>query len=103
MSTIQSPVFPSINIEKPGLPSLPGETSAASKGEFSKHLQEFIGDVNSLQQKADKLTTDYAAGRQNDLHGTMIASEQASISFRLLANVRNRVLEAYREMMRMGA
>ena len=59
--------------------------------------------LQSQQVQAEQLADGYAKGTQNDLHGTMIAVEKAHISLKLLANVRNRALEAYREIMRMGA
>jgi flagellar hook-basal body complex protein FliE len=42
-------------------------------------------------------------GTHDDVHGTLIAMQEADISLRFAANVRNRVIEAYREVMRMGA
>ncbi len=70
---------------------------------FADRLREFVGEVDQTQKAAHTAADEYAAGRRNDLHGTMISMSQADITLRLLANVRNRVLEAYREIMRMGA
>jgi len=44
---------------------------------------------------------DVAAGRNKDLHGAVLAMEKADVQFRLLAQVRNKVIDAYREIMRM--
>ena len=55
--------------------------------------------VESAEHKAEE----FAVGHHNDIHGTMIATEQAEISLHLLANVRNRVVDLYREVMRMGS
>lgn len=92
-------------IARPGMgaatptPNL-GEARTVS---FAETVREAVSEVNRTQAQAAEAATQYAEGKQNDLHGTMIAMAQADISLRLVANVRNRVIEAYREIMRMGA
>lgn len=86
--------IPEIRTERP---------EGASGQSFADRLRELVSDVDQTQKTAETVADDYAAGRRHDLHGTMIAMSQADITLRLLANVRNRVLEAYREIMRMGA
>src|SRR4029078_4155019 len=68
---------------------------------FVHQLQNAIADVNAHQHQASQVSEAYANGDRNDLHGTMIALEQADITLRFAANVRNRLVEAYREVMRM--
>jgi flagellar hook-basal body complex protein FliE len=70
---------------------------------FSDHVADFVAGTNRLQQGAQYKAEEFAVGHQNDIHGTMIATEQAEISLHLLANVRNRVVDLYREVMRMGS
>lgn len=76
---------------------------AGESTDFSAKLREVLNDANDTQVKAEKVAEDYASGKQNDLHGTMISMAQADVSLRLVANVRNRAIEAYREIMRMGS
>jgi flagellar hook-basal body complex protein FliE len=83
-------------IERPAIP----ETGGTS---FGDSLRSIAASADEHSRASSGLAQEYAAGRQNDLHGTMIAGAQADISFRLLASVRNRCIEAYREVMRMGA
>jgi flagellar hook-basal body complex protein FliE len=83
-------------IERPAV----NETGGTS---FGERLREVAQSADDHSRSAEALANEYAAGQQNDLHGTMIAGAQADISFRLLASVRNRCVEAYREVMRMGA
>jgi flagellar hook-basal body complex protein FliE len=71
--------------------------------QFSDQLKNFVGEVDALQKQAETKSENFANGKSNDIHGTMIAVEQADISLHLLANVRNRVIEMYREVMRMGS
>jgi flagellar hook-basal body complex protein FliE len=93
-----------IGANKPaaGAPSTEGvgESQAA---DFTGKLREALNEANSTQKQAETAAADYASGKQNDLHGTMITMAQADISLRLVSNVRNRVIEAYREVMRMGS
>jgi flagellar hook-basal body complex protein FliE len=70
---------------------------------FADHLEDFVSGVDKTQKTAEYRAEEFAVGHQNDIHGTMIAVEQAEISLHLLANVRNRVVDLYREVMRMGS
>lgn len=70
---------------------------------FSDQLSQFVQGVDQVQKSAQAQADEFAVGRTNDIHNTMIDVEQAEISLRLLTNVRNRVVELYREVMRMGA
>jgi flagellar hook-basal body complex protein FliE len=81
----------------------PSAPSATSGVDFSSKLREALNEANETQVKAQQAADDYASGKQNDLHGTMITMTEADVSLRLVSNVRNRVIEAYREVMRMGS
>lgn len=81
----------------------PQGSGQAEGPHFGERLREMLEDVNQRQVDADTAATEYANGERNDLHGTMITMEQADISLRLLSNVRTRLVDAYREVMRMGA
>jgi len=85
-------------LAQPNVPSAPGPGVS-----FSDKVARLVESTNDTQVHAEQVATDYANGSQNDLHGTMIAMAEADISFRLLASVRNKCLDAYREIMRMGA
>ena len=84
--------------------SLPAVSSPEPSGSsFGELLSEFAQDVNSAQGAAETASNDFAEGRSDDIHGTMIKLQEADVKLRLLGNVRNRALEAYREIMRMGS
>ncbi len=70
---------------------------------FSERLSEFVQGVDEQLRTTEQMTNDFADGKQNNIHGTMLSIQKADVSLRLLANVRNKVIEAYREVMRMGA
>ena len=60
-----------------------------------------LNNVNALEQESAKITEDFIAGRTDNIHSVMIASEKASISLQFVMEVRNKVIEAYQEIMRM--
>ena len=69
---------------------------------FGQTLQAALGQVSDLQQKAGEQTRAFAAGQTSDIHSVMIASEQASVALQLTAQVRNKIVDAYQEVMRMS-
>jgi flagellar hook-basal body complex protein FliE len=80
------------------------ETTPANeggKGDFGAHLNNALGEVNELQQKADQAIQQLVGEGKGDLQDTMVALEKADVSFRLMMQIRNKVLEAYQEIMRM--
>jgi flagellar hook-basal body complex protein FliE len=80
------------------------ETNAAkdgNKADFGAHLSQALGEVNELQQKADHAIQQLVGEGKGDLQETMVALEKADVSFRLMMQIRNKVLEAYQEIMRM--
>lgn len=77
----------------------PGGTGGTKS--FGALLEDSLTQVNSLQQQADVAITDLASGGPTTLHDTMIALEKADLSFRLMMQVRNKIVEAYQEIVRM--
>ena len=73
----------------------------APRTSFSSMLQRSVAEVNQLQNQADGSIEQLIVGRSRNLHETMIALEKADISFRLMMEVRNKIIEAYQEIMRM--
>lgn len=72
-----------------------------SNKNFGEFLTEALGEVNSLQQDAAKASFDLAAGKLQDISQVTIAAEKASIAMQLTMQVRNKVIDAYQEVMRM--
>lgn len=79
-----------------GTPELTGDG-----GSFGTLLQQAVDRVNGLQQNADAAARSFALGQAPSVHDTMIAMEKADVSLRLTTKVRNKVVEAYQEIMRM--
>ena len=80
------------------LQSASGSAPAAS---FSETLSQVLGEVNGLQQKADQLVARLAAGDIENVHDVIIAQQEAAIAFRLIQEVRDKLVAAYQELMRM--
>ncbi|MBN22282.1 MAG: flagellar hook-basal body complex protein FliE [Bdellovibrionaceae bacterium] len=68
---------------------------------FGDLLSESIEKVNIHQKDADAAIEKLVSGRTKNVHETMLAVEKAEVSLKLMTQVRNKVLEAYREIMRM--
>ena len=79
-----------------------GQAHGKSEKTFGRILKESIEEVNRLQGEADKAIEDLATGETKNIHETMIAMEKAEVSFKLMLQVRNKILDAYQEVMRMG-
>lgn len=86
----------------PRAPMISKQTSPLPSASFEQMLQKSLGDVNQLQHEADKAVAALASGQDQDIHNTMITMEKADIAFRLLMQVRNKVMSAYETIMRMG-
>ena len=86
--------------------SFPGEKIASERseaqnilGDFQKILKRSVEEVDSLAKEANHSAEEMVAGRM-DVHQAMIAMEKAGISFRLMVQVRNKMMAAYEEIMR---
>ena len=90
---------PGLDLTSPGAAS----TSAATSGgdSFSNVLGGLIQEVSDKQTAANDSVTGLLSGKNVSLHQTMISIEEASVSFQLMVEVRNRLLDSYQELMRM--
>lgn len=68
---------------------------------FSEVLKNAVNEVNSLGQQSSELKAQLLTGQVQDLHQVMIAAEKAGLAFQLTVQIRNKVVEAYQEIMRM--
>jgi len=60
-----------------------------------------IGGANADQYEAERAADEFAAGRLSNIHDVLISAEKAAMSLRLTLEVRNKIVDAYREIMRM--
>ena len=73
----------------------PPETS------FGEVLKESLAEVNDLQVQAKSAAADLVSGRGGEMHDVMIQLKEAQVSFEMVMAVRNKVIDAYQEVMRM--
>jgi len=76
----------------------PVEGGTKSFGEF---LTQALGEVNKLQNDSAQANFDLAAGKLQDVSQVTIATEKANIAMQLTMQVRNKMIDAYQEVMRM--
>ena len=84
-----------ITLEKPD-----GEKQSGGNT-FGSVLKDAILDINKLQNDADKTIAKVQLEDASSIHEAMIALEKAGISFQVMMQVRNKILDAYQEVMRM--
>ncbi len=82
-----------------GIQKLPaGKIEGESFGDIFKNM---ISETNDLQNKAADIAQQFAMGEVTDIHDVMIAAEKAGVSFELVMEIRNKLIDAYQEFMRM--
>ena len=67
---------------------------------FKETMQGFLKDVNSMQVKADQSIEKMAAGEITDVHQVMSTVQEANVAFNMMMEIRNKVMDAYQEVMR---
>lgn len=73
----------------------------AGGSSFSQMLSSSLEKVNTDQHQADSAIKEMVAGRSKNIHETMLTVERADASLKMMMQVRNKILEAYKEVMRM--
>lgn len=95
----------SISLFKPTqitpMASTPKLNSFEAQQSFGDFLKSAIESVNQDQKASDVLTEKLIRGEDVELHDIMIASQKASITLNTTLEIRNKVVEAYQEIMRM--
>ncbi len=72
-----------------------------SKASFEDIFKNALDQVNDLQLQADEYDRLFATGQVDNIHQVMIASEKAEIAMQFTLSIRNKILDAYKEIMRM--
>jgi len=95
------------DLQVKGISSPPLEKAGSEKrvahdpvSDFKKILSQSVEEVNGLLTTADHSAQEMVAGRM-DIHQAMVAIEQANVSFLLLLQVRNKMMEAYQQIMQL--
>ena len=78
-----------------------GGSSRTNGSSFKEMCSDYLEEVSSLQKEAGDMAGKVATGEVDNLHGIVIALNEADVSFRLMMQVRNKLVSAYEEIMRM--
>lgn len=79
----------------------PGASSKDAGPSFADTLKEAVGNVNQLHLDSDKKMQELSTGKTDDIAGVMLAAEKADIALRAMVQVRNKIIDAYQEIMKM--
>lgn len=111
VSSLQNPLLTQINaptrtdsptgpVKLPGI-STTTESTTAQPGGFGKMFEQLISSVDAKESQAQSITRDVLLGKNDQVHQSMIAMQEANVAFQLMVQVRNKVVESYQELMRM--
>lgn len=80
----------------------PSVGTPAKAGDFAEMLHNALGEVNRAQLDSQKADQMLAQGKLANVHDAVIAAEKASLTLEMTVQLRNKILEAYQEIMRMN-
>jgi flagellar hook-basal body complex protein FliE len=102
LSRLQPPTrtdSPEGPVKLPGI--TPQQGGPDQTGSFGRVFDQMISAVDAKQDEAAAVTRDVLLGKNDQLHQSVIAMQEASVAFQLMVEVRNKVVESYQELMRM--
>lgn len=80
-------------------PAGPGQGAQKAEGpSFQQLLKRELDEVNQLQQDAEQAVNELATGQRDDIEGVILATQKADTAFRMLLQVRNKMMAAYDEV-----
>lgn len=85
----------------PVAPLAPPPVSGGEGGEFHNVLSSAIQEVEGARASAAQTVNQFLSGEGEDLHSTILASQRADLEFQMFLQVRNKVVSAYQEVMKM--
>lgn len=98
----RSSALQDLRVETPGAGSIGGGVEKPSGGGFADSLQSALASVNDTQIRASDMTEGFERGQVTDVAQVMLARQEAGVAFEATLQVRNKLLSAYQDIMRMG-
>ena len=95
---VESVAFPALSVDLPQA----SRASSGVTGDFAYWMGQELTQVNDKLLQADELVRKLALGEVDNVHQVMIALDQARLSFQLLTQVRNKLLDSYQDILRMS-
>ncbi len=77
------------------------ETGKTDQKDFGDTISDFLKAVNDSQKESASKVQDVITGRSENLHEAMVAMEESQLSFKLMLEIRNKLLESYQELQRL--
>jgi flagellar hook-basal body complex protein FliE len=99
MDSIKAITMPSVSIVDNAAAS--HAVGGAPSSGFMNSLQQAIGKANDIQLEAGQATEALMTGQTQNIHQTMVALQEADVSFQLMMQIRNKLVSAYEEIQRM--
>ncbi len=96
----QSKVLQQLNA--PGAVQEGTQATGSTTGGFAENLRSALDKVNQSQTNAEALSEGYEKGEVTDIAKVMLARQEAGLAFEATLQVRNKLLSAYQDIMRMG-
>jgi len=85
----------------PSIDQMEKNTTAKKTTSFVETLKESINKMGEIEREADQEISKLATLESSDIHNTMIAIEKADMAFQMMMQIRNKIITAYEEIMRM--
>jgi len=112
VSSVQNPLLSQLNpttrtdsptgtVKLPGLSLPTPESTNAQPSGFGNMFEQLVSSVDAKESQAQAVTRDVLLGKNDQVHQSMIAMQEANVAFQLMVQVRNKVVESYQELMRM--
>lgn len=89
-------------VKTPDAAGAAAPSSGVAGGSFTDTLKGALESVNATQQKASAITEAYEKGEVVDVAKVMLARQESGVAFEATLQVRNKLLNAYQDIMRMG-
>ncbi|HLX45786.1 MAG TPA: flagellar hook-basal body complex protein FliE [Bryobacteraceae bacterium] len=99
LSGIQ-PIAPIAPMDTPSISST-SSTGSSGGSSFSEILNGAIGEVEGARSSANQSVERFLSGEGEDLHSTILASQRADLEFQMFMQVRNKIVSAYQEIMKL--
>lgn len=93
--------LPAIRPTEPGANGLRPAETTADGANFGDLLKQALQEVNAAQHTADQEARNLMSGESTDMHTAILAVQKADVSFQMMMAVRSKLIDAYREVMRM--
>jgi len=94
---VPAPITP---VGLPVLPPVPAAPAAGTGGAFGSVFRDAVDKVEQFRLNAEQSVERFLAGEGEELHQTVLATQKAEMAFELFLQVRNKVVQAYQEIMR---